>query len=71
MRTGTSSEPANITVNTGAKFLPPSYNLREKFVIHCKYSTVSDGLIGVWKNLIKYISLSGANAIAFNRFKIK
>lgn len=59
------------TLNTDTNFVRPSYNKWEKFVIHCKYSTATDGLIEVWKDGIKYISLAGANATAFNRFRIK
>ena len=52
-------------------FIKPNYGKREQFVFHCIYSTGTDGLIEVWKDGVKYINTRGANAIAFNRFRIK
>jgi len=52
-------------------FIKPGYGKWEKFVLHCRYSTGSDGLLEVWKDGVKYINTTGANAISFNRFRIK
>jgi hypothetical protein len=43
----------------------------EKFVIHCKYSATNSGIIEVWKDGVKYINLTGQNAYAMNRARIK
>ncbi len=66
---GTAYTSAALDVDNS--FTQPSYGKWEKFVFHCVYSTGSNGLIEVWKDGVKYINTSGANAIAFNRFRIK
>ena len=66
---GTAYTSAALDVDNS--FTQPSYGKWEKFVFHCIYSTGSNGLIEVWKDGVKFINTSGANAIAFNRFRIK
>jgi hypothetical protein len=61
--------PATLVVDNN--FTKPNYGKWEKFVFHCKYSTATDGVIEVWKDGVKHINLSGINAVAFNRFRIK
>ena len=60
-----------VALNIDNSFIGPTYGKWEKFIFHCKYSSGADGLLEVWKDGVKYISLSGANAIAMNRFRIK
>ena len=52
-------------------FTSLKYGKWERFILHCKYSTGTDGVIEVWKDGTKYISSTGVNAFAFNRFRIK
>ncbi len=66
---GTAYTSAALDVDNS--FIRPNYGKWEKFVFHCIYSTGSDGLIEVWKDGVRYINTRGANAIAFNRFRIK
>jgi len=58
-------------IDADNSFIKPNYGKWEQFVFHCIYSTGSDGLIEVWKDGVKYINTRGANAISFNRFRIK
>lgn len=58
--------------NEEVNFVGKSPNLVwEKFVIHCKYSATNSGILEVWKDGIKYINLTGQNAYAMNRARIK
>lgn len=59
------------TLTSDQNFVKPNYGRWEKFIIHCKYSSGADGVIEVWKDGVRYINLPGANAMAFNRFRIK
>jgi len=58
-------------LNRDFNFVTKPYDVWEKFVVHCRYSTGPDGILEVWKDGVKYISTVGPNAIPFNRFRIK
>lgn len=43
----------------------------ERFVLHCVFSSGSDGLMEIWKNGVKVYTKPGPNAIAGSRTRVK
>lgn len=43
----------------------------ERFVLHCVFSSGSDGLMEIWKNDVKVYTRAGANAVAGSRTRVK
>lgn len=63
--------PANLKLPPEIGFTAQNTDAWEKFVIHIKYSSASDGVIEIWKDGIRYIHITGPNAIEANRCRIK
>jgi hypothetical protein len=58
-------------MNQDHNFVSKPYGVWEHFVFHFKYSATSGGIVEGWKDGVKYINVSGQNAYAFNRSRIK
>lgn len=63
--------PAELNLNREFNFVNQKADAWERFVFHIKYSSEADGVIELWKDGIKHLSLIGPNAIALNRCRIK
>jgi hypothetical protein len=60
-----------MALNSETNFVLKPYGVWEKFVFHLKYRSDSEGVLEVWKDGVKYITISGQNAYAFNQNRIK
>ena len=57
--------------NSESNFAVKSYGVWEHFVFHFKYKSTPDGIVEIWKDGVKYITITGQNAYAFNQNRIK